>query len=45
MPRTKKAQKTQEVSRLTKDERSVVTKIWMELDDARKVKLGPDADL
>jgi len=45
MRRAKKTPKMKETDRLTKDEKSVVTKIWMELDDARKVSLGPHCDL
>ena len=45
MPRHKKSPKKQEKPRLDKDERSAVLKIWMELDDAKKLSLGPQGDL
>ena len=52
MPKGKKTPKTIEADRktiesdrLTKDEKSTVFKIWMELDDERKVSLGPHVDL
>ena len=45
MRRGKKTPKVKEAERLTKDEKSVVTKIWMELDDARKLSIRPKGDL
>ena len=45
MRRGKKTPKMKEAERLTKDEKSIVAKIWMELDDARKLSIGPDGDL
>ena len=45
MRKGKKTSKQKETPRLSKEEKSVIFKIWMELDDERKVSLGPQGDL